>query len=102
MKLTDNYDGSNDPFEGDRTLLWTSLPAGAKVSKAKLTLTPVSAPGGGLFQEDIRFSNNQKDWSAKKAIGGNGNPFVEIDFHKRRTLVSVDQVGLDGASLQVD
>ncbi len=112
MKLTDHYDGSNDPFEGDRTLLWTSLPAGAKVSKAKLTLAPapVSPPGGVLFQEDIRFSNNQRDWSATKATGGNGNPYVEIDFHKRRTLVSVDQVGLgassaggnDGASFQID
>jgi len=102
MKLTDNYDGSAVPFEGDRTLLWTSLPAGAKVSKATLSLAPVGPPGGTLFQEEIRFPINQGDWGATKVVGANGNPYVEIDFHKPRTLVSVDQKGLIGASMQID
>lgn len=99
MKLTDQYEGSADPFEGDRTLLWTSLPAGAKVSHAKLTLTPVSAPGGTLFQEQIRLAASPGDWSTTKATSTTG---VDIDFHKPRTLVSVVQTGLTGASLQID
>src|SRR5579864_5487626 len=99
MKLTDQYEGSADPFEGDRTLLWTSLPAGAKVSHAKLTLTPVSAPGGTLFQEQIRLAASPGDWSTTKAVSTTS---VDIDFHKPRTLVSVVQTGLVGASLQID
>ena len=102
MKLTDKYDGSNDAFEGDQVLTWSSLPAGAKVSKATLTLTPVSATGGVLFQEEIDFSGLHGDWGATKATGGGANPYVEIDFHKRRTLVSLNQSGLVGASLQID
>jgi DNA-binding beta-propeller fold protein YncE len=103
MKLTDQYDGSNDPFEGDRTLLWTSLPAGAKVSHARLTLTPVGLAGGILFQEQLRFTANQGDWGATKAKGTVGaKAYVEVDFHKPRTLVSVVQSGLVGASLQID
>jgi hypothetical protein len=110
MKLTDSYDGSNDPFEGDRTLLWTSLPAGAKVNHAKLTLTPVSAASGVLFQEQIGLTSSPGDWGATKASGTQGgNAYVEVDFHKPRTLVSVTEKGLDdggtagaGASLQID
>src|SRR6185437_11083248 len=102
MKLTDSYDGSNAPFEGDKTLLWTSLPAGAKVSRARLTLTPVSPPDGVLFQEEIDFTGDQGSWGATKAKGNGGAPFVDIDFHKRRTLVSVGQTGLTDSTLQVD
>jgi WD40 repeat protein len=108
MKLTDKYDGSNDRFEGDRVLTWSGLPAGAKVSKATLTLTPVSATGGVLFQEEIDFNGLQGDWGATKATGnftdasGTTRAYVEIDFHKRRTLVSVNQSGMVGASLQID
>jgi hypothetical protein len=102
MNITDTYDGSNDPFEGDKTLVWLSLPAGAKLSSAKLTLTPVSAPGGVLFQEEIDFSGTQGDWGATKANGDSTTPFVEVDFHKRRTLVSVNESGATAPSLQVD
>ena len=93
MILKDTYDGSNDPFEGDKTLLWTTLPSGAKVSKARLTLTPVQVANGTLFQERIRFQGNQGDWNSTKAKGANSHPYVEIDFHNRRTLVSVDATG---------
>ena len=108
MKLTDKYDGSNDAFEGDKILTWSSLPAGAKVGKATLTLTPVSATGAVLFQEEIDFNGLQGDRGATKATGsvtnadGTTGAYVEIDFHKRRTLVSVNQSGLVGASLQID
>lgn len=95
MKLSDTHDGSNDPFEGDKTLLWTSLPSGAKVNKARLTLTPAQVAGGTLFQETIRFQDGQGDWNATKATGRNGNRYVEIDFHNRRTLSSVIGTDLD-------
>ncbi len=100
MKLTDRYDGSSAPFEGDKTLAWTSLPAGASVRKATLTLTPVSANGVDLFQEEIDFTASQGSFGATKAT--DNQTFVEIDFHRRRTLVSVAQTGLNNAHLQVD
>ncbi|HET9179983.1 MAG TPA: carboxypeptidase regulatory-like domain-containing protein [Terriglobia bacterium] len=105
MKLTDSYDGSGAPFEGDQTLVWASLPAGARVSKARLTLTPAAPDGGELFREEIRFTGASGDWGATKTNGlVNSQPYVEVDFHKRRTLVAVigaDAV-LNNASLQID
>src|SRR5579859_917171 len=99
MVLTDHYDGSGDAFEGDLTLQWRSLPAGALVSKARLKITPVKAADGTLFQEVIRYSNGQGDFGATKNPGNN---FVEVDFHKRRTLASLTGANLTNANLQVD
>jgi hypothetical protein len=99
MRLLDRYDGRATAFEGDRSIVLRSLPANARVSKAKVTLTPVTAPGGGLFEEVIRFSGDQGEWGATK---NHGTGFVEVDFHARRTLTVVRGTSLDGANLQVD
>lgn len=99
MHLIDQYDGSADPFEGDRTIVWRSLPSNAKVTKVTLQVTPVAAPGGTLFEEAITFTNGQGDLGATKNKGTNS---VEVDFHKRRTLAKVDGAGTVGANLQAD
>jgi DNA-binding beta-propeller fold protein YncE len=112
MILTDQFDGSTDPVEGDRTILWRSLPANARVIKAVLTITPVAPPGGSLFEEVIAFASvqgdpgtTQGDLGATKNVGSG---FVEVDFHKRRTLTSVTGTNLlpsgsiSGVNLQVD
>jgi DNA-binding beta-propeller fold protein YncE/predicted flap endonuclease-1-like 5' DNA nuclease len=99
MKLEDHYDGTDNPFEGDLTLQWRSLPANALVSKATLRITPTKPADGALFQEIIRFSNGQGDLGATKNLG---NGFVEVDFHKRRTLASVAGNSLANTNLQVD
>jgi hypothetical protein len=106
MKLSDEFDGSDAPFEGDRTLLWRSLPANARVTKAIIRLTPVSPSNRRIFEEIITFNGNgQGDLGATKVTGSN---FVELDFHHRRTLAMVAgtniraTTGATGANLQVD
>src|SRR6266849_5114742 len=95
MNLSDHHDGSGAPFEGDLALLWRSLPDKAQVTKATIKLTPVAPPDGTLFEEAINFpprgtvataGDGQGDWGATKA---KGSGFVEVDFHKRRTLAAV-------------
>jgi len=108
MQLSDSFDGSADAFEGDWTLLWRSLPANARVTKATLRLTPSAALGGELFEEAITFrADGQGDLGATEVTGSS---FVEVDFHRRRTLATVAGTNIrgttassgDGANLQVD
>lgn len=99
MKLTDRYDGRESPFEGDRTLVWRSLPDNAWVTKASVKLRPASGPAGELFEEVITFTNGQGVWGATKTAG---TGFIEVDFHKRRTPARVMGTGAAGAHLQVD
>src|SRR5437773_3125837 len=98
MQLSDDFDGSRDAFEGDRTLLLRSLPVNARVREATIRLTPVAATDGALFKEIITFgSSGVGTFGTTKATGID---FVEVDFHKRRTLATV--TGVSGANLQVD
>jgi hypothetical protein len=99
MKLEDHYRGGEDPFEGDRTLWLRSLPARARVTKAKVILTSART-AGNQFEESIKFPDgkDQGDWSASKA---KGTGFCEVDFHARRTLVDITGSGGD-SELQVD
>ena len=99
MILTDQYDGSADPLEGDRTIIWRSLPVGAQIVSATITVTPVAAPTGSLFEEIITFTGNLGSLGATK---DGGSAFVEVDFHKRRTLAAVAGNSLTVATLQVD
>src|SRR5579863_7364740 len=105
MILTDQYDGSTEPFEGDKTIVWRSLPASAIVTKATLSITAVAAAGGVRFEEVITFTDGQGSFGTTKNANGG---FVEVDFHKRRTMASVDGPGVrptattKGASVQVD
>src|SRR5947208_3280779 len=100
MQLIDSFDGSADAFEGDRTLLWRSLPANAQVTKATVRLTSAAALFGTLFEEIITFdSTGGGTFGTTKATG---TDFVEVDFHKRRTLGSVTGNNVTNANLQVD
>jgi DNA-binding beta-propeller fold protein YncE len=106
MKLSDQYDGSAYPLEGDRTIIWRSLPVGAQLASSIITVTPVADPSGVLFEEVISFVGNLGSLGATKD-GGGGSAFVEVDFHKRRTLAAVTGVTGTGslpvgATLQVD
>src|SRR5207244_2450900 len=102
MELTATHPGADTPLEGDLTLFLQALPSDAKVTAATVTLTPVAAPDGP-FLEKIHFSDGQGDHGATKVSGMlAGSNFVEIDFHARRTLASVEGSGLDGWGLQVD
>jgi DNA-binding beta-propeller fold protein YncE len=99
MFIRERFEGQKTPFEGDRLLTLRSLPEGAQVTKAIVTLTPVKPPGGALFEERISFSGEQGDWGARKRETAS---FGEVDFHARRTLLRVAGENLNGASLQVD
>jgi DNA-binding beta-propeller fold protein YncE len=100
MRLTDRFDGSVAPFEGDRTVEIRSLQANAKVSKATVTLTPTVARGGVSFEENIvPGGGTQQSWGATKL---RGSGFVEVDFHRRRTLREVQGNALSGKNVQVE
>ena len=95
MLLQDKHTGSGSPFEGDLTLWLRSLPAGASVTKASITLEQTG------FEEVIDFGN-QATFGATK-ISDSSSTFVEVDFHARRTLVSIEgSVTGTGPNLQVD
>lgn len=105
MRLTDRYLGGDDPFEGDRMLWLRSLPASARITKATITLTPPKSWADGGFPETFTFNTTvgpgelpATAWGVTKTAPG---PFIEVDFHARRTLAQV--IGSGGAStLQVD
>jgi sugar lactone lactonase YvrE len=85
VKLRDQYDGRADPFEGDRTIVWRSLPENALVTKATLTLEPRLPPGSSAYIETLEFADGG-------AYGATIRPVTdgtaEIDFHARRTPVA--------------
>jgi DNA-binding beta-propeller fold protein YncE len=105
MKLLGRFDLSDSPFEGDQTLILRGLPVNARVLKAVVGLVPARDPTGELFEEIVSFSNSQGSFGTTK-IAGTGSAesgrFVEVDFHKRRTLARVAGAGTVGANLQVD
>jgi DNA-binding beta-propeller fold protein YncE len=104
MKLIDRYDGSNDPFEGDRTLLLKTIPVGARINRASAVITPVDATGGvNPFTETITFTRTSGTWGATKTSVLTAQArWVEVDFHARRTLAGVNGSGLTNSTLQVD
>lgn len=99
MRLIDHHGGADDAFEGDRTLQWRSLPVNALVTKATLKVTPTKSADTTLFQEVISFTDGQGDLGATKNLGSG---FVEVDFHRRRTLAVATGPHLSNTNLQVD
>ncbi|HXQ69551.1 MAG TPA: hypothetical protein VN844_03660, partial [Pyrinomonadaceae bacterium] len=89
MKLRNSVNGKL-PFEGDRTFRWKAIPANAKILSATATVTPVDSKLGGPFLELLSFRDGTGDFGATKAGGTSpGNPWVEVDFHSRRTLAGM-------------
>lgn len=102
MNDTDTYDGSANAFEGERTVTWRGLPEGALVRSVTLTIAPVAAPGGILFEEQIDLRqpiDPATTFGATKVVAGQ---FVEVDFHKRRTLASIVGPNATGGALQIE
>lgn len=109
MILRDRYPGKNTLFVGDRTLVLQSIPAGASILSARITVTPVNVEGQkGPSEDSISFAegsdvgrvNGQQDRFATKTQVP--DRWVEVDFHGRRTLVSVDVNQRLDTILQVD
>ncbi|MFN8483150.1 MAG: helix-hairpin-helix domain-containing protein [Anaerolineae bacterium] len=108
MKLTDRYPGGQDPFEGDHVVTLRSLPAGARVTRASLTLTPAAGSGGAAPTETILFDDTT-------GVGGRGatrDPallgaafWASANLNARRTITAViaAREGAGGpASVQMD
>ena len=106
MHRSELFEGSGAPFEGERTVVVRSIPEGARLGSAVLTLTPVAAPGRPLFEETITFAGVTGTLGATQASydpSGVGQlHWTELDFHQRRTVTRVVGTGLTGAEVQVD
>lgn len=91
MEINDRYDGTDDPFQGDRVLRLATIPEGARIRRATAMITPRSAPiPAELFTESIEFSpasTLSTKWGATKSRAG--DLWIEVDFHARRTLARV-------------
>ncbi|NJK53368.1 MAG: hypothetical protein HC936_12135 [Leptolyngbyaceae cyanobacterium SU_3_3] len=97
MKLYTEYVGDRERFEGDRTLWLRSLPVGAIVTQATITLTPAS--NETLFEEVLDFTQTDRPLGATKTEQAGS---VEVDFHARRTLGRIAGSELTTAGLQID
>lgn len=103
MKLSDSYDGSNEPFQGARVLSLRSIPANARILSATAIITPVDVTGGvNPFAEVIRFTGTSGGFGATKTLAPGTGGWVEVDFHGRRTLAGVRGSNLTTTALQVD
>jgi YVTN family beta-propeller protein len=101
MRLSDSYDGSSVPFQGDRSTLLQSIPVNARIERATVTVTPIDATRGvEPFAETTTFDGVAGTWGATKTVVA--GQWVEVDFHARRTLVGVSGSNLVDTTLQVD
>ncbi|WP_407343257.1 helix-hairpin-helix domain-containing protein [Pengzhenrongella phosphoraccumulans] len=99
MRVVAGHAGRQLPFERDRRLVLRRLPVGAVVTRAVLSVTPVSTDTGRRFLETLSFSGGVGDWGANKVTT---NGAVEIDLHARRKLASLTGSGLGGGTVLVD
>lgn len=99
MRVSARHVGRQMPFERERRLVLRRLPVGAVVTRAVLTITPVSTDAGGQFLESITFSGGQGDWGATKVTTSSS---VEVALHARRRLASLTGTNLGGVPLLAD
>lgn len=107
MKLVEQYQGGNDPFEGDRTLWLRGLPEGAQVTRAMMTIVPAKSSIKTGFKETVTFKVDEvqgylKDTQTPVASIVRDSNFVEVDFRTRRTLAGLTGSGLADKTLQID
>lgn len=110
MILEDQYIGEKDPFEGDLKLWLRSLPEGARIVSASITLDPANGHSGSeSFKETFVFASKEpKDGQLSAEVWGvlmipsppSDMPpdppevkSVEVDFHARRKLSGVTGSG---------
>ncbi|PVU82781.1 hypothetical protein DDP54_06885 [Cellulomonas sp. WB94] len=101
MQVRARHAGGRLPFERDQRLVLRRLPVGAVVTRAVLTLTPVSTDPTGRFLETLTFpaGSGAGDRGATKVVTTGA---VEIDLHARRRLAALTGSGLVGVPLLVD
>lgn len=106
MKMKETFDLNNSPFQGDRTVLLSRIPAGARIQRATAIVTPTAADAPIPFAETIKFTGPVGKFdgadisSVTKTVVS--QQWVEVDFHGRQTLSQVKGPQLGQASLQVD
>jgi hypothetical protein len=102
MRLRDSYDGAGEPFEGDHSIIWRSLPENAVVTRATVTLEPRMPPGQSTYVETLHLTGPDAAYGATVMVFGQSTPpAVEVDFHARRRAIAF--AGIRGAdSLAVD
>lgn len=100
MILRQSFDGRDQPFEGERRLILSIVPAGAKILAARAALVPAAGEGGAPPLEAISFAGEA--WGATKVRLAGEPGWVEVDLHGRRTLHSVAGAELMDAALQID
>ena len=98
MNLKTTYLGGSDPFEGDLLIWLRSLPEGASITQAIVTLTiPARIPAESNFIETFAFDNPSgrelaaNDWGVFCTPTPSSS--VEVDFHARRMLSGVTGSG---------
>lgn len=93
MRLSENFLGGDAVFEGDSTLYLRSLPEGARVTKATLTLAPAAPAVGTLFTESINFNDQTGAgaWGAMRdpACLDKATYWAIADLHTRRVITAV-------------
>src|SRR5436189_986939 len=108
MRLSTSYHGGEDPFEGDRVVELRALPAGARVRRATLAVTPTNAapaPGRLPFEERFVFGGVRPGELAAADAGvtaTTAGTAAEVALHARRTLSSVAGARVIDAALTVD
>ena len=110
MNLNASFPGETIRFEGHRTVVLRQLPAGAQIQSARVTVTPKAPPGAPdrLFEEVLVFPAGGPlgDFGMTRVATAGA---VEVDFHARRTLATVQGANITpgngvgaGAVLLVD
>jgi len=101
MHVHAGHSGAQLPFERDRRLVLRRLPVGAVITRAALTLTPVSTDPAHRFLETLAFpaGSGAGDWGASKVVTTGA---VEVALHARRRLASLTGSGLASGPLLVD
>ena len=104
MIINDRFTGKEVLFQGDRNLTLRSIPVGAQIEQAEASITPVNSSGiVGPSVDDITFTNGTQGTNGETLTRVFQTPgWVEIDFHRRVSLVSILGSDFDGATLQVD
>lgn len=104
MILEDRFTGKDILFQGDRSLSLRRIPAGAKITKAQATIIPVNSSGSIGPSEDLVFFNNVTQGTNGETLTQVSQTpgWVEVDFHRRVTLISISGSHFDDATLQVD
>jgi DNA-binding beta-propeller fold protein YncE len=98
MKLSVQFAGQHDPFEGDRTLHLRGLPVGGQITSAQVTLRPIQAV------ETIAFNNGVGDWGATKERSI-PEGWVAVDLHAHRMisrLIGSANPTNDNITVQID